>query len=51
MKDMILVADQNATLLVLTPNKMKRKRCRGGVYIISDPEEKNTVSLETKTVE
>jgi len=29
MKDMILAADQNETVIVRMPNKMKRKRCRG----------------------
>jgi hypothetical protein len=33
MKDMILEADRNATVIVRTSNKIKRKRCRGGVHI------------------
>jgi hypothetical protein len=37
---MILAADQNETVIVRTPNKIKRKRCRGGVHITSEPEEK-----------
>jgi hypothetical protein len=40
MKDMILAADQNATVIVRTSNKMKRKRCKGGVHIISEPVKK-----------
>jgi len=40
MKDMILATYQNKTVIVRTPNKMIRKRCRGGVHIISQPEEK-----------
>jgi hypothetical protein len=40
MKDLILQANRNATVIVRTSNKMKRKRCGGGVHIISEPEEK-----------
>ena len=40
MKGMILAADQNETVIVRTPNKMKHERRRGGVHIISEPEEK-----------
>jgi len=39
-KDMILAADQNETVIVRMPNKMRRKRCTGGIHIISEPEEK-----------
>ena len=38
LKDIILAADENETVIVRTPNKMKRKRCRGGLNI-SVPEE------------
>jgi hypothetical protein len=47
-KDVILAADQNATVIVRTPNKMKRKRCRRGVHI-TEPEEKRSVFFESKT--
>jgi len=40
MKDMILSMDENETVIVRTQNKIKRKRGRGGVSIISQPEEK-----------
>ena len=40
MKDMILSMDDNETVIVRTKNKIKRKRDRGGVSIISQPEEK-----------
>jgi hypothetical protein len=39
MTDMILTAYQNATVIVRTPNKMKREMCRGCVHILSEPEE------------
>jgi len=41
MKDMILADDQKEAVIVGTQNKLKRKRCRGVVHIISEPEEKN----------
>jgi hypothetical protein len=40
MKDMILSTDADETVTVRTKNKIKRKRCDGGVNIISQPEEK-----------
>jgi hypothetical protein len=40
MKDMILSMDANETVTVRTENKIKRKRGKGGVSIISQPEEK-----------
>jgi hypothetical protein len=40
MKDMILTMDDNETLIVRTKNKIKRKRDRGEVSIISQLEEK-----------
>jgi len=40
MKDMILSMDENETVVVRTQNKIKRKRGRGEVSIISLPEEK-----------
>ena len=40
MKDMILSMDENETVIVRTQNKIKRTRGRGGVSIISQPEEK-----------
>jgi len=40
MKDMILSMDDNDSVIVHTPNNIKRKRGRGGVSIISQPEEK-----------
>jgi len=40
MKDMILSMDDNETVIVRTKNKIKRKRDRGGVSIISQLEEK-----------
>jgi len=40
MKDMILSMDDKETVIVRTKNKIKRKRDRGGVSIISQPEEK-----------
>jgi hypothetical protein len=40
MKDMILSTDVDETVTVRTKNKSKRKRCDGGVNIISQPEEK-----------
>jgi len=40
MKDMILSVDENETVIVRTQNKIKLKRGRGGVSIISQPEEK-----------
>jgi hypothetical protein len=40
MKDMILSMDEKETAIVRTQNKVKRKRGRGGVSIISQPEEK-----------
>jgi len=46
MKDMILSMDENETATVRTQNKIKRKRRRGGVSTISQPEEKTyTVSF------
>jgi len=45
MKDMILATDQNETVIVRTLNKMKRKRYRGGVHIISEPKKKSRVSF------
>jgi hypothetical protein len=39
MKDMILSMDENETATVRTQNKIKRKRGRGGVCIISQPKE------------
>jgi hypothetical protein len=35
MKDMILSVVSDETVIVFTPNKIKRKRGRGGVIIIS----------------
>jgi hypothetical protein len=43
MKDKILAADQKEAVIVGTQNKLKRKRCRGGVHIISEPEEKTYI--------
>jgi hypothetical protein len=40
MKEMILSTDADETVTVRTKNKIKRKRCNGGVDIISQPEEK-----------
>jgi hypothetical protein len=40
MKDMILSADADETVAIHTKNKIKRKRCDGGINIISQPEEK-----------
>jgi len=40
MKDTILTMDENKTVIVLTQNKIKRKMSRGGLNIISEPEEK-----------
>jgi hypothetical protein len=40
MKDMILSMEADETVTVRTQNKMKRKRGRGEVSIISQPEEK-----------
>jgi hypothetical protein len=37
---MILNANEDETVIVRTKNKIKRKRDRGGVNIISQPEEK-----------
>jgi hypothetical protein len=40
MKEMIMSTDVDKTVTVHTKNKIKRKRCDGGVNIISQPEEK-----------
>jgi hypothetical protein len=40
MKEIILSTDADETVTVRTKNKIKRKRCNGGVNIISQPEEK-----------
>jgi hypothetical protein len=40
MKDMILARNDKETVTVRTPNKIKRKWGKGGVSIISQPEEK-----------
>jgi hypothetical protein len=40
MKDMILSMDDNETVIVRKKNKIKRKRDREGVSIISQPKEK-----------
>jgi hypothetical protein len=42
MKVMILSLDSDVTVIVRTQNKIKRKRGRGGVSIISQPEKKPT---------
>jgi len=52
MKYMILSMDENETVIVCTQNKIKRKRDRGGVSIISQPEEKTyRVSFEVNALE
>jgi hypothetical protein len=51
MKDMLLAAAQNETVIIRTPNKMKRKRYRGEVHIISEPEEKHYSFFKTKVLE
>jgi hypothetical protein len=40
MKDMILSTDADETVTVRAKNKIKSKRCDGGVNIISQPEKK-----------
>jgi hypothetical protein len=40
MKDMILNGDENDTVVVHTKHKMKRKKGKGGVNIVSEPEDK-----------
>jgi hypothetical protein len=40
MKNMILSMDADVIVIVRTKDKIKRKKCNGGVNIISQPEEK-----------
>jgi hypothetical protein len=50
MKDMILSMDADETVTVRTKIKIKRKRCDGGVNIISQPEEKQRIRLSVGDV-
>jgi hypothetical protein len=49
---MILAMDDNETVIVRTQNKIKRKRGKGGVSIIRQPEEKTkSLFFEAKALE